>query len=147
MILKRWVFILLISFSSFGFAVDLELTQGMNKALPIALVPFHISKSLSQSIIYDVIRDDLTNSGQFRFLQYNHDKHHPANSIQTNYKYWTKIGANNLIVGDVVEKEEGKISVSFQLLDPHSVSHIILGREYTISPDNQRALAHRQAIL
>lgn len=132
----------LICMSTSSFAINLELTQGLRQALPIALVPFKNHFSDASKLISKIITQDLKNSGRFRFVDFDFKAHHPANALETNFPYWKRIGANNLIVGDIAPMERDKLSVAFQLLDPVGRAHIIVSREYKIDSKDARALAH-----
>ena len=141
MIFNRIIFMGLLCFMSLQncFAVDLELTQGSRRALPIALVPFKGEGQLGDELS-KVIKKDLTNSGAFKFVKYA-ESHQPHNSLQVDYKYWRSVGINNLIVGDIV-KDKNEYSITVQLLDPVSRAHIILSREYRAPQRFFRSLAH-----
>lgn len=119
------------------FALDLELTQGQNKALPIALVNFSGDKD---GFFSEQIKKDLKNSGAFKFVSFD-ESQKPHNALNTKFSYWKSVGANNLIVGDLVSQGEN-VSVHFQLLDPISKAHIMLSREYTIPKSQLQSLAH-----
>ncbi len=123
-------------------AINLELTQGLRKALPIAMVPFKNDFTDAEHSISSIIRQDLINSGRFRFVDYNSERHNPHSALETDFGYWKRIGANNLIVGDVAQVGRNTISVAFQLLDPVSRAHIIVSREYKIGNQDARSLAH-----
>lgn len=129
--------LLMLVISSVSLAVDLELTQGQSKALPIALVPF---KGDQSSQISQIIENDLRNSGAFNFIKYN-SEHQPHNVLQAKFSYWRSSGANNLIVGDV-EQKGNEYSVNVQLLDPIGKAHLMLSREYRVPAQHLRALAH-----
>ncbi len=120
-----------------AFAVDLELTQGQSKALPIALVPF---ANDHENEFSKIIKTDLKLSGVFNLLAFN-ESHQPHDSLSTDVSYWKSIGANNLIVGSIQPKQD-ELSVHFQLLDPISKAHIMLSREYKIPATHLRSLAH-----
>lgn len=120
-----------------AYAVDLELTQGQSKALPISVVNFKGEQNFN---ISKIIKSDLAHSGVFKLVNFN-SQHQPSNALNTKFSYWKSLGVNNLIVGDVLEKNE-QVSVSFQLLDPISQAHIMMSREYRVSKAHLRSLAH-----
>jgi TolB protein len=123
-------------------ALDLELTQGVSRALPIAIVPFATLEFDEQaSLVSEVISNDLKNSGQFRLV--NFDKsHHPDSAATAKFEYWKDLGVNNVIVGKVIEEGDEQYKVHFQLLDPVSKSHVLMSKSYKVGASDLRALAH-----
>lgn len=128
--------VLMILFSQV-YALDLELTQGQKKALPIAMVPF---KNDDGSQLTSIIQKDLERSGAFNFLDFQKDQN-PHDSIAADVSYWRSIGAHNLIVGSI-DKKGSEWSVHYQLLDPISQTRILLSQEYKIPSSHFRSLAH-----
>jgi TolB protein len=142
--MKRFIFVLILAVAFLGecYAVDLELTQGLKKALPISIVPF---KNLSQkraAIISKIIKKDLLTTGLFRMVPFELEGKAPSNALQVDFSYWKSVGTNNLIVGEIAPLDDGRFSVSFQLLDPISKAHILLSKEYKVDSKDFRSLAH-----
>lgn len=133
-----WLIIGLLGYIQLGYTLDLELTQGSKRALPIAVIPF----SKEGDEISLTVQHDLKNSGAFKLITTRDNTHQPHNALQTDFSYWKSLGANNLVVGDVKSLPNGQLSVAFQLLDPIGKSHIMISREYTIPKPQLRALAH-----
>ena len=120
-----------ILFKSAFAIVDLELTQGMNEAQPIAVVPFSGYPEVSS-----IISNDLRNSGHFRLVNHTAD-----NTRATDYAYWKSVGADDVVTGSVTSSG-GMNNVSFQLLDPVNPSHVLLTQTFNVSSSDMRALAH-----
>ncbi len=126
-------------------ALDLELTQGVNSAIPIAIVPFmqpDLNVPGNQGFT-EVIRHDLEHSGQFR-LKVGQDTPHTA--TQVNFNYWRNLGATNLVVGSIQPKG-GRYSVHFELLDVlhpnmNAKDSIIMSDDFETSEQDSRRLAH-----
>lgn len=135
--IKLLIFCWLLALFSQANAVDLELTQGQKKALPIAMVPF---KNDADDALSKIIKKDLKRSGAFNFLSYD-SEHKPHDSFSTDMAYWCSISANNLIVGSI-EKDGSVWSVHYQLLDPISQNHILQSQAYKIPKSRLRSLAH-----
>lgn len=121
-----------------SYAVDLELTQGQSKALPIAIVPF--KGEVEQAAISSIIKSDLKNSGAFNFISFD-AAHQPYNALTTQFPYWKSLGVNNLVVGEI-KKTGSQYSVFIQLLDPISKAHIMFSREYKVPANQLTPLAH-----
>ena len=84
----------LLLFTQQIFALDLELTQGINSALPIAINSFG-SDSASQEI-GQVIENDLTLSGQFKIVSgpQGENSHSSAGTLR-------QLGADSVVTGQV----------------------------------------------
>jgi TolB protein len=139
---KVCITLVILNFSSYAIALDLELTQGVKKAIPITILPFtNDSGSGNADIVYDVIRNDLKNSGQFKLVDTGTNTNEPFDEKQ-DYSYWKHKGINNLIVGKIVSLTNNLFSVRFQLLDPVSQSSVLLSKSYQVKESDLRALAH-----
>lgn len=139
--MKRYIALKLSIFLSIfcmqAHALDLEVTQGQKKALPIALVPF---KNDDDKQLSNLIQKDLSRSGAFKFLDFS-SAQSPHDSITTQAAYWQSIGANNLIVGSI-NKQGNEFSVHYQLLSPIGQTRILQSQEFKIPKTQIRSLAH-----
>jgi len=138
---KKLLTLLLAGLSFFQQAwaiVDLELTQGMNQALPIAIIPFEGQQdSLSPNNVSSVITNDLKNSGRFRLVNHSAD-----NSRANDYTYWKTLRADDVVTGTVRSLGGSSREVSFQLLDPLGSNHVLLSQSFRVQESDLRALAH-----
>lgn len=118
--------------------VDLELTQGISQALPIAVIPFSDQPNLNASDnISSIVTADLKNSGRFRIVEHAGD-----NGRATDYGYWKSVGADSVVTGTVRTLSPTQYEVSFELLDPNNANHILLNQKFTVASNSLRALAH-----
>lgn len=124
----------LLFFINQSFALDLELTQGINSALPIAINSFG-SDNASQEI-GQVIENDLTLSGQFKIVS----GPQGANA-QSPIGVLKQLGADSVVTGRV-NKVGGYYEVSFTLSDAAANGATLLTRTYKVSDRQIRALAH-----
>ena len=69
--------------------LDLELTQGINSAAPIAVTSFN------NDILHNVISKDLQNSGKFRISDATDE------SSPFNYNFWQQKKVNDVVTGSV----------------------------------------------
>jgi len=118
-----------------SYALELELTQGINSALPIAVTTFNQTQDSDN--IADVIAHDLTFSGQFKLVSGPRDAHKDAST-----KLLAKMGADSVIQGSVKHLGGQDYEVSFQLVDAISHGKILLSRTFQVKPTDFRALAH-----
>lgn len=127
-----------------GYAMlDLELTQGVNSAVPIAILTFTGQESISSNDnnVSDVVGKDLQNSGRFRLFDASTLLPDFQNKDTVNYDYWHEQKVNDVVSGQIQNIGGDKFKVSFKLNDIYSKS-ILLERDYTVSSSQLRALAH-----
>ena len=94
--MKRWmigVFFALLSVSQFAHAaLDLVITDGVDSARPIGIVPFEWQgQNKLPTDISAVIASDLQRSGKFSPIANNKLPQRPYNESQINYGAWTKL--------------------------------------------------------
>lgn len=127
-------------------ALDLELTQGVDGAIPIAIVPF-ANQSGAQTIS-KIIVNDLRNSGHFRIISEKKFPASPHQVNQVNSADWRKLNVDNLVVGEVNQTEQG-YEVNFALVNvygKHQASMqptVVMSKKIRFNSSNTRTLAHR----
>jgi TolB protein len=147
--ISKALLILLIAFMSPAqAALDLELTKGVNAAIPIAIAPF-ASPELrvpGNQAFSEVISNDLKNSGQFRVKTGSQDPH---NTQQVDFDYWRNQGVSNLVVGSIQSTGANRYKIHFELIDIYSGSKVsnsagsvLLQNEVDVSEADSRKLAH-----
>ena len=132
--------------ASFGARATLtiEITQGVESALPIAVVPFDTS-GLSSQLPEDlaaIIASDLNRSGVLRSMERGAMPATPHYSNQVNYGHWRNAGQDYLVVGRVKERSPGLYTIEFQLLDVLKRRQL-LGRAIAAKRRDLRARAHQ----
>lgn len=135
MILIRLLLIGLSLFSSAVFAVNLELTQGVNKALPIGIDGFGQSSEAREFL--RVIDGDLNLSGQFKLI--------PAPRSwrdETSLNIWQDMGVDSVLSGKITATEDKKYKVDVELLDVAARGAPLLIQSYQVEARELHALAH-----
>ncbi|AZL85102.1 MULTISPECIES: Tol-Pal system beta propeller repeat protein TolB [Aliivibrio] len=166
--LKRWIlplFIACLSFSQIAKAeLELVITEGVNSARPIGIVPFkwHGEGKLPQDISA-IISSDLQRSGKFSPLPTNKMPQTPYKDADINYEAWTKMGVDAIVTGEVKVNAAGKYEVSYKLIDVVrgqltkgkskglsnsgelvlTQDHILVNKIATLSKTQLRKYAHR----
>lgn len=132
-------------------AVDLELTQGMKSAMPVAVVPFAGNSTSTDLLdVAAIVNADLQSSGRFRLLDPAKMLEKPGTADQVNAKTWQDLSMDNLVVGTIKPTADGKFQVSFQLLDIYggqkgNVSAkptVLLSKEFIVPTQGMRRLSH-----
>ncbi len=142
----KTLFILLLLFTGTGrtyAALTIEITSGVDGALPIAVVPFDTSKLSSKlsADIAEIVSNDLNRSGVLKVLERNLLPTQPHYSNQVRYTQWKSAGQDYLVVGRVLKKTAGEYNIQFQLLDVLKQKQLI-GYNLPVKKRKLRAAAH-----
>lgn len=100
-------------------ALTIEITEGIEGALPIAVVPFgwNGAEQRSPIDIATIISADLKRSGRFNTLPKKNMLTRPTGAAQVNFRNWRAIGQESLVIGHIKQITAGKYIVVFQLFD------------------------------
>jgi len=134
--------------SLFGFHIPsqaeltIEITKGVETAVPIAVVPFGWQGGVTHSPINlsSIIQADLNRSGLFKTLAERDMLTKPTLAEKVRYRNWQALGQEYLVIGKVNEVA-GKYQVQFQLFDVYKGEQIF-GRRFTFSTNEFRRAAH-----
>ncbi len=133
--------------------LNLELTQGVTGASPIAVVPF-AERGHPVSRVSEIIYNDLQHSGRFKVYDPAALKERPTQVGEVSFPYFQRLGADNLVVGQVKALGNGQYQVRFQLMDvfkggpsteknPTAISQaLLLNQEFEVSEKQLRQVAH-----
>ena len=146
MLLRRVVllFCLLVVSTSGSATLTIDITQGVEGALPIAIVPFHWegAEALPEDITA-VIKSDLQRSGRFAPLPEQDLIARPFEGKQIKFQNWRVLNVDNLVVGYVTYDQAKNIyRVQFQLFDVYKENQLT-GYSFQTSAGNLRRIAHR----
>jgi TolB protein len=132
---------LLVTQSNAGLVIDI--TEGVEGALPIAVVPFKLppnNKNLTH--VGSVIRSDLRRSGLFSPLAVNKLPASPSIASTINFQRWKGSGAENLVIGDIIVLEADKFEVRFKMYDIYTKQQV-LGSRFTVKKNKLRRVGHK----
>lgn len=152
--------------------LNIEITQGMAGAVPIAVPSFEGPKFANQRAsvgsvpidLAEIISNDLRTSGRFRPVGGNMPRM-SNNPNDVNLKYWQKQSVENIVIGNVQPMGNNRYNVSFELWDVYKApkshqeairvqdgelvsemgkpSYVLTAKRYqNISGESLRALAH-----
>ncbi|WP_172838841.1 Tol-Pal system beta propeller repeat protein TolB [Solemya velesiana gill symbiont] len=127
-------------------ALTIEITEGAEGALPVAVVPFGWSgpgKPLSQDVAR-IIADDLTRSGRFKTMPVADMLARPQSGDEVEFRDWKVLGMENLVVGQVRPNGPGGYMVRFQLFDVFKGEQLS-GYNIPTTERDLRATAHQIA--
>lgn len=133
-------------------ALDLELTQGIDAALPIAIVPFANAqaKAAGNESITQIITNDLQNSGQFRVKVPGMMGERSTTVAQVDSEYWRKRGVDDVLIGQVKNLGGQRYRIAFQLVSTVNANPnakevsktTLLNSSFDTSQSGLRQLAH-----
>ncbi len=127
--------------------VKLQLSEGVSR-IPIAIPNFSINDNSKNSIqlrneIYKTIWNDLLYSRVFQIIPREHYKYLPKfNKNSINFKDWSSIKANILIVGNLDISNNDRITLSVKAYDCSS-GKFIFGRTFGGKVEFKWLIAHR----
>jgi TolB protein len=115
---KKFPLIVLLLFVSHSAraVLDIEITQGIVGATPIAVVPFGADGLNLPVDVADVIAADLKRSGRFAPLARGDLIARPVEADQVSFRDWRLVKADNLVIGKVTPLGTG-YTVKFYLFD------------------------------
>ncbi len=127
--------------------LTIEITEGVEGALPIAVVPFGWQGPGSPPVdLAEVINADLQRSGRFKTIPPVDMLSRPTSAEAIEFKDWRALDMENLVVGQVRPKGTGGYEIRFQLFDVYKGEQLT-GYTIPTTAPNLRATAHRIADL
>ena len=114
--------------------LDIELTQGADVAIPIAILP-----AMGQEAITGVVGQDLQNSGRFRLSNVS-DLIQGQDYNSIGYAYWAGRKVND-VVAIKVDTSGEQYHVSVRLFDVYN-KNMLFEKSYTAHATDLRSLAH-----
>jgi len=123
--------------------MTIEITKGVEHAIPIAIVPFQSSGELSENTS-QIISDDLESSGYFKTLPVADMPAQPHDLSGIMFDDWKRMGMDNLVVGKVENTAAGAHAIEFRLADVYKGSQLT-GLKVMAKPNNLRFVAHQIA--
>ncbi len=143
--LIRLLILPLLVLSALAQAADtLVITRGADRAMPIAVVPFGWDGSALPEDVAAIIGNDLRNSGLFEPLARSHMISMPARPQEVIYRDWRAVNAQYVLIGDARPSADGRISISYHLLNVASEQSVASGT-VTGTVQQLRDLAHHIA--
>jgi TolB protein len=148
--MKQLILVLMLMFSWQTAAqaeLTIEITEGVEGALPIAVVPFGVLGATPPSEdLAQVVDADLHRSGRFKTLPEADMLARPTRGDQIEFRDWRALGVDYLVVGEVQATGASNYAVRFQLFDVYRGEQLI-GYNSPASDHNLRRTAHHIADL
>ena len=152
----------LVSFSAQA-VLEIVITEGMDSARPIAIVPFkYEGQEPLPEDISKVIANDLRRSGKFNPISVQAMPEYPSKATDVSFPAWSTLGLEAVVVGEIKSLGGGNFKVTFELVDvlrgqllngplgvnsanqlQRDTSYILDGRQTVIKPAQIRRYGHR----
>ncbi len=122
--------------------VTIEIDQGIQSGIPIAVVPFaNASDVQPDEPVSQTIENDLIRTGRFAPLAQDSFLSMPNTLEQVKFNDWRLVKVDYLVVGTLRTAEDGRLNLRFQLLDVFDESQVA-AMQYTVRPRQLRAAVH-----
>ena len=124
--------------------LKIEITQGVEGSLPIAVVPFQWSGGvrLAEADVSAIIASDLARSGRFSPLPEKNLIAYPKQPEDVHFQSWRMIGVDHLVIGGIKQEAENQYQVHFRLFDVLKGEQV-LGYNFAATRGSLRSVAHR----
>jgi TolB protein len=123
--------------------LTIEVIGGGADQIPITVLPLADEEKFQQRIS-QIVSADLIRSGRFKVQDIGSVRPLPSEPAEVNYRYWKNRGTQTLVIGKVIQREDGKVEVRFRMLDTSKEAQAV-GYAYTIVVPQMRAIAHKIA--
>ncbi len=127
--------------------IVIEIDEGIERGIPIAIVPFGSdTKDALPVSVGQVVRDDLARTGRFDPIPADQYLSSPTSAEAMQFNDWQVISADYVLIGRVeaAQDREGSYRVIARLYDAFEQKQVF-GIQYIITVDKLRAAAHRIA--
>lgn len=132
-----------VSFASYA-VLKIEITEGVEGTMPIAVVPFQWQGGarLADADVSAIIASDLARSGKFSPLPEADLIARPQKHEDVHFKTWRVAGIDHLVIGGVEATGTDNFQVQFRLIDILKGEQV-LGYSFAARRDTLRSVAHR----
>lgn len=98
--------------------LEIVITEGVDSARPIGIVPFKWKGDGSMpGEITKVVRADLMRSGKFNPLPVDSLPQYPETDSEVSYSSWASTGADTILVGTIEQESVDRYVVTYELID------------------------------
>ncbi|CUU23362.1 Tol-Pal system beta propeller repeat protein TolB [Duffyella gerundensis] len=124
--------------------VRIEITQGVNTARPIGVVPFKwTGPGAAPEDVGGIVAADLRNSGKFNPLDRSRLPQQPTTAAEVQPAAWSALGIDAVVVGQVQPGADGSYVVSYQLVDTAGSPGTVLAQnQFKVTKQWLRYAAH-----
>lgn len=145
---RLWAVLLLVLAGTARAELNIEITQGVDNPIPVAVVPFAVTGAgFVPEDIAKIVADDLARSGQFRSIPRDNMLGRPSREQEVFYRDWKAVGSDYLVIGSVKKAGPETWDAQFELHDVASGKRILQQRYAAFRTAQLRDVAHAIADL
>ncbi|MBD2813577.1 Tol-Pal system protein TolB [Xenorhabdus sp. Flor] len=124
--------------------VRIEITEGVDSARPIGVVPFKWSGAGNPpEEIGSIVAADLRNSGKFNPITPDRMPQQPTTASEVTPAVWSALGIDSVVVGQIQPAADGKFLVSYQLVDVAGTpGSVLVQNQFSVEKKWLRYAAH-----
>jgi len=124
-------------------ALRVEITKGVEGAVPIAIIPFERTEKNAKvvSVVSEIVTSDLLRSGQFSPIDSDKLIARPRALEDVNYKLWRVAGVDHLVIGSLKVIQNNQYEIRFRLLDVFKGTQV-LGYQFSATDRSLRSVSH-----
>jgi TolB protein len=128
--------------------LEIVISRGVEKAVPVAIVPFGFSGAgpAPATDVAAIVAANLQRSGRFAPLDRRDMLQRPTRGEDVDFRSWRAVGVDALLVGQLVQTGADQYTIRFQLFDALRGEQL-LGFQLPSSEAALRASSHRVADL
>ena len=145
MIKKLIIGLVCLGFTSVAQAVlKIDITEGFEGALPIAVIPFQWNgtQKVLNADVSAIVMSDLARSGKFSPVAEKNLLARPQKLADVHYKTWRIAGMDHIVIGSVTLQSAGLYQVQFRLIDILKAKQV-LGYSFSATNKTLRTIAHQ----
>jgi TolB protein len=123
----------------------IEIIDGVEGAMPIAVVPFAWDSQMPEpaSPVHEIISANLARSGLFEPMAEDGMIERPTRPQEVRFGTWRLLRVDHIVIGRVIDAPDGiGQEIEYHLLDVHS-GRILLSQALPVAPGDLRFGAHR----
>ncbi|MFP1757959.1 Tol-Pal system beta propeller repeat protein TolB [Lonsdalea quercina] len=123
--------------------VRIEITQGVDSARPIGVIPFKwVGPGAAPEDIGGIVGADLRNSGKFNPIDPSRMPQQPGSVAEVTPAAWTALGIDAVVIGQVQPSADGYV-ISYQLVDTSgSAGSVLAQNQFKVTKQWLRYAAH-----
>ena len=147
MVMKNLRYLIMMAFLLFNNGLlaqqlIVEVTQGVDSPVPIAVVPFGDSSGISSSEdVAAIVGQNLSRSGFFRSMSRQNMMSFPTQEDQVEFRDWRMLNQDYLVTGRIQSQSANDVKVTFELYDVLKEQKM-LTQEVSVSRNNLRDAGH-----
>lgn len=124
--------------------IRIIITDGVNTAKPIAVVPFKwTGNGAPPQKIEEIVASDLRNSGKFNPIETRNMPQLPTTASAVTPKEWSALGIDAVVIGSIQPDASGNYLISYQLVDTvNNPGEILAQNQYSVAQRWVRYAGH-----